>query len=140
MKYKKEVKFLFSFSLSGILLFSILLLLSWLNINVGLEIFDKFEDFLIIYFVLSFIIFIPSLSLFFVKEEIYRSWRLFAIIFFPISLFLIASAPEYCGAIVCLLTREAVTLYMSILFLIISFSIIAIKSWRLRGKLGKKGA
>lgn len=134
MKYRKEIILLLSFSLSGILFFSILLFISWLNKNIGLKIFDKLENFLIIYFMLSFVLLIPSLFLFIVKSAVYRSWRLFAIIFFPISLLLIASAPEYCGAIVCLLTREAVTLYMSILFLIISLCIIAIKSWKLRGK------
>lgn len=93
------------------------------------------------------VIFLPLLSvitvllvLLFTKETIYKSWRNFSLVFLPMTAFFIASAEKICGAIVCLLTREAVTLYMSILFLIISFSIIAIKSWKLRGKPNKKGS
>jgi hypothetical protein len=75
MSYKKEIKYLFLFALSGIILFIFLLVLSLLNLNIGVDFFNKYELLLITYFSLCFTLIIPSLVFFFVKESVYTTWR-----------------------------------------------------------------
>lgn len=146
MAWKKQIRILLSLLAAAIFLIYVLNSIKRYdyscisNLKCALSFKSLFFDYFYAFSV-PILSILPLLCiLLFTNEAIYKSWRNFSIVFLPVAAFLIASAQETCGAIVCLLTREAVTLYMSILFLIISFSIIAIKSWRLRGKLDKKGS
>jgi hypothetical protein len=59
----------------------------------------------------------------------------FVIIFLPLVVFWIISAPSSCGGFLPLcFDKELVSLFSAILFLIISLLIISIKSIQLRGK------
>lgn len=85
------------------------------------------------------IVFSSSFLLLFLREEIFRSWQKFAIIWVPISILLIARAPAqrdcFFGGPFCYgLDREGMIWFTAGIFFIVSLIIIAVKSWKLRGK------
>ncbi len=77
------------------------------------------------------------LILLFTKEAVFNSWKKFGIWYIPLAAILIFLAPSSSGGSFGYsmgFDREAVTMFTSGLFLIISLLIIITKSWRLRGK------
>lgn len=88
------------------------------------------------------IVLIPLLFiLFFSRREVFFSWVGFLAICMPLIILFVLITPAQCSAPLDLcLDRVDTSFLLSILFLIISFSIIAIESWKLRGKPDKKGS
>ena len=88
------------------------------------------------------VLFLGSLSLIFLillftKEAVWITWKKFGIWYIPLAALLIFITPSSSGGSFGYsmgLDREGVTMFFSALFLIISLIIIAIKSWKLRGK------
>jgi len=88
-------------------------------------------------FLTSLSLSIIFLILLFTKEAVFNSWKKFGIWYIPLAAVLIFLAPSSSGGSFGYsmgFDREAVSMFTSALFLIISLLIIAIKSWRLRGK------
>lgn len=83
-------------------------------------------------FSLSFsIIFV---MLIFVKQQAFKIWLKFSIIFLPIAVILFMIAPTTGGDFFFPIDKKIVSLFFAITFLIVSILIIAIKSFQLRGK------
>jgi len=80
----------------------------------------------------SLSVFIVSLFLFFVRQEIFKSWLYFFSLFIPLSILLISIAPEYTADIITPFTKQITTWWMASIFFLISLLIIGIKSWKLR--------
>ncbi len=82
----------------------------------------------------SFSLFVISLILFFLREEVFHSWKKFAIIYLPIAaLILFVTAGESGGGIgLARIDSEIISWWLSGLFIFISLIIIAVKSWKLR--------
>lgn len=78
-------------------------------------------------------IFIVSILLFFVREEVFNSWKTFAYWWIPLSVLLILAAPSQGGGLISI-DRELVTWWMAGLFFLLSLLIIAVKSYKLRGE------
>jgi len=84
----------------------------------------------------SLSLFIILLILLFTKEAVWNAWKKFGIWYIPLTAFLIFIAPSSSGGSFGYsmgFDREAVTMFLSAIFLVISLLIIAIKSWKLRG-------
>jgi hypothetical protein len=80
----------------------------------------------------------PLLVLHFTKKAVYTTWKLFTIITIPIALYIIFVTPQQCSAPLDLcLDREKAAYLFCALFLIFSFFIIAIQSWKLRERTKK---
>jgi len=73
------------------------------------------------------------LILLFLREQVFHMWSKFAIIFLPIAIIFVAITPEYRDVFFSF-DKEMYTLFFATIFLIVSLLIIAIKSFRLRGK------
>lgn len=85
----------------------------------------------------SISIFIISLIIYFVREEVFRSLHRFAKWYILISFFLVLITPATIiehNALdpIPALDKGTVTLFLSVLFFLISLLIISIKSWKLR--------
>lgn len=129
MKYKKIIASLASLSLLGVLLGVFVVCQPDQNgICTG-----KYYDSAFSVWGGSLIIFVISVILFFVREEVFRSWKSFAYWWIPVSAFLILLAPSQSGGLISI-DRELVTWWMSGLFLLLSIAIIGWKSWKLKGK------
>ncbi|MBI2120224.1 MAG: hypothetical protein HYT94_01210 [Parcubacteria group bacterium] len=87
-------------------------------------------------FLLPLSLFIVSLILIALREEIFQSWKKFAKIYLVISTatILYAAFFETGNGGYFLDDTESITIFLSAIFLIVSIAIIAIKSWKLRGK------
>lgn len=76
--------------------------------------------------------------LFFLPYTVYRAWRTFALIALPISALLIWLTPQYASSTLGGLPlgpdRELVTMWLSGLFVLISYGIILWKALAARGK------
>lgn len=91
------------------------------------------------YFVLPSLAVIPILFIMlFLKENVYLSWRKFALFYIPIAAFFISLSPESSGngffTVSLGFTREVAAMTFSGLFLIISLILIGYKSLKLRQK------
>lgn len=73
------------------------------------------------------------LTLLFLREQIFYAWSKFSIIFLPLAIIFVAVAPEY-RDVFFTLDKEAYTLSLATIFLVVSLLIIAIKSFKLRGE------
>ncbi|HLC99349.1 MAG TPA: hypothetical protein VJC11_00100 [Patescibacteria group bacterium] len=82
----------------------------------------------------SFSLFVISLILFFLREEVFHSWKKFAIVYLPLAaVILYATAGESGGGIgVARIDGEIISWFLSGFFLFISILIIGVKSWKLR--------
>ena len=81
----------------------------------------------------SVIIFITLIPLYFTKEAVYKTWRMFAIVYLPIAIILIAFTKPTGGAAMFAFDREMATITFSVLFLIVSFELIVSKYRRSSG-------
>ena len=91
------------------------------------------------FFFFSGAIVIISFILLFLKEQIFNTWKKFALVYMAISAIWIFFAPEYCGGGWagfggCVFDKEITAMFTAGLFLFTSLLIIAIKSWKLRGR------
>jgi cytochrome bd-type quinol oxidase subunit 2 len=96
--------------------------------------YDELSVFLILF---SAPVFLLSLILLFLREEIFRSWKHFAYWWLPISAFFIMLAPSTDRGSFDFgmgFDREAVTWFFAVLFFLISLILIIYKSIKLRGK------
>ena len=79
----------------------------------------------------SISIFIISLILLFSREEIFHTWKKFAIIYILLSLIIITLAPTSAPNIISF-DKESATLWLAVIFLIVSLAIIIVKTVKLR--------
>lgn len=79
-------------------------------------------------------VFVSSFILLFLRAEIFKSWLIFSAWFLPLSILFIFLAPEYSNAFDIVPDKEITTMLMSAIFFLISLIIVAVKSWKLRGK------
>ncbi|NTV44778.1 MAG: SoxR reducing system RseC family protein [Candidatus Yonathbacteria bacterium] len=87
------------------------------------------------YSLIIFTLFLSILPLLFLKETVYKAWQRFAFVAIPLLLFFIFTSPETSGGLfgfTSLFTRESAALNGSILFLVLSYIIIAVQAWRTR--------
>ena len=139
MKYKNKMM--------GII--TILIILSGLSFFAFGETADSFYDwvnrFLDAEAVFQTMFFFPaiisffSLLLLFCKEQIFRSWLRFTKYYLPIALLLILTSSSggggmFAGGLGTGFDREGMIWFTAGLFFVISVIMIAIKSWKLRGK------
>lgn len=84
--------------------------------------------------VISFFVFVVSITLFFVSDEIWRSWFKFSSWYLPLSVIAIALFPSQTHNL--FLTdpfdKKFASLLLSIIFLLLSLLLIALKSYKLR--------
>lgn len=118
MGYKKEIVLLNFFTVIGIIIAS----------TVVSE--NEYLEDVLGYISLS--VLITLIPLYFTKEAVYKTWRKFTVVYLPIVIFLIAITKPTGGAAMFAFDREMATITFSVLFLIISFLIIIIKSLKLR--------
>jgi len=79
----------------------------------------------------SISIIIISLSLFFITDKIFIKWLRFATVWIILSIFLIVITPEYSGGWISMNPdRESVSIWMGVLFVILSLGKIGWDSWR----------
>ncbi|MCK9352195.1 MAG: hypothetical protein M0P76_05410 [Candidatus Pacebacteria bacterium] len=76
---------------------------------------------------------ITASPLYFLREEIYLTWRKFTLWCFPLFLFIILF-PDRDAADIEVVSAEGFLLFLCSLFVVVSFMIIAVKSWKLKGK------
>ncbi|MCK9351563.1 MAG: hypothetical protein WCT49_00615 [Candidatus Paceibacterota bacterium] len=81
---------------------------------------------------LSLIIILPPL--YFFRGEIYLAWRKFTLWYLPIVAILLIIARPSGGGMSFGFDRESLSFHFSAYFVIVSLVIIAVKSWKLRGK------
>ena len=79
-------------------------------------------------------IFLISISFFFLRQEVFKTWSRFALLAIPLGAILITLTPTQGNGSFATPTidREIITWFVSILFLLISLLIIAVKSYKLR--------
>ena len=90
---------------------------------------------------LAFLNFIPILPLFLfslitykMRDDIYRTWLTFALVWTPLSMFLILIAPEYSHDWMYRIEKGTVAFGASVLFCLVSTILIIHKWYALRGK------
>ncbi|MCK9351564.1 MAG: hypothetical protein WCT49_00620 [Candidatus Paceibacterota bacterium] len=147
MNYRKKI-LLFYFTLCFFLLISIIPFaphwFGFCDSFVDYECKDKFNKYklfsAIISFASSIIIFGALLVRLRIKsKEAFLVWQKFAIIWIPISILLIARAPAqrdcFFGGPFCSgFDREGMIWFTAGIFFIVSIAIIAVKTWKLKGK------
>jgi len=83
-------------------------------------------------------VFLSLLPLYFLKEGVFKAWRTFALIYLPIAIFLIAISPEQLDQSFLGMSygsdRESTSIATAGLFVLVSYLIIAYKSFTLRSK------
>ena len=87
------------------------------------------------YSLVIFALFLSILPLIFLKESVYKAWAKFAVVAIPLLLLFILSSPETSGGLfgsTSLFTRETAAMNGSLIFLILSYIIIAVQAWRTR--------
>lgn len=85
-----------------------------------------------------FSILFSTIPLFFLKEAVYKTWRNFSLVFIPLVLIFIFASPESSGGLfgtTSLFDRESAAMVGAAAYLILSYIIIAIKAWRVRGRM-----
>lgn len=76
-------------------------------------------------------LFIISLIVYFLRDEIFRAWIRFVYLWIPLSMFAILVAPEYGNAFLPI-EKGTVAGFFSLLFIIVSIIIITIKHFLLK--------
>lgn len=92
------------------------------------------SDIFIPIFLTSVIFSIITLKL---RDEVFRSWMHFAILWIPLSIFMILMAPDHGGGTLYPTAREMLAIICPALFLIISSGIIVYKWYSLKDKKTK---
>ena len=77
-------------------------------------------------------LFIFYLILFFLKDDVYRTWSKFVIWWIPLSMLAIFMAPEYSHDWMFRVEKGSVALAMSAIFIIVSILIIGVKYFALK--------
>lgn len=86
---------------------------------------------------LSLSLLFVSIVMFFINDVIFKKWLRFAIVWFVLAVIFIMLAPEYQGGWLGIgPEKESVSVWMSILFVILSLGKIAWESWRIRKNEG----
>jgi hypothetical protein len=134
MNYKKQIFSLVAFSILWII-FQVVVLCKPSDPNWSCQNYQpEWVQIPLLFFAAIFVLGIP---LYFLKEVVYLAWRKFALWYLPIvAVILMFSSnsggngfnPGY-G-----FDTESLTFFFSGLFALISLVIIAVKSWKLRGK------
>ena len=137
MGYKKQIKILVWFSITCLLV--TIGTMFWKEFNNDTSLISCvrrliFSNSYQNVFLLSFSLLITLIPLYFLKEAVYKTWRKFVVVYLPIAIVLIAFTKPTGGAAMFAFDREMATITFSALFLIVSFFIITIRSFRLRGK------
>lgn len=87
---------------------------------------------------LSLSVLIPLIPLYFTREQTYKAWRKFAIVALPLIILSIIFAKDQGGgmgpAIGIINNREELTMFLSVLFVGISYLLIIVKTIRARKK------
>jgi len=78
-------------------------------------------------------VFILSCSLLFLREDIFRTWLKFAIVWVPLTMLCTLAAPEYSMSLVPVV-KSSVSFLMSAAFFVLSLGIIFARTLQLRGK------
>jgi len=112
---------------------------TWIPQNDGVVVTECSDDasFVQAPVMFSVIFFFLSLVLLFLREEIFKTWKTFAIWWIPLSVLFIFSTPSSGGGSIGIggsIDREIVTWWFAGLFLIISLVLIIYKSIKLKGK------
>lgn len=84
-----------------------------------------------------FSILFSTIPIFFLREAVYKTWRNFSLVFIPLMLIFIFTSPESSGGLfgtTSLFDRESAAMVGASAYLILSYVIIAIKAWMVRGK------
>lgn len=116
----------------GALLFALLCQYAYQHFGLDRSIYKNVAEPL---FFLSVSVVSIAIVLFFLKDAVLRLWLNFAKWYLPVTVILIAISPTGEGGFLPpLVTKEAASLWLGILFLIISLLLIAYKSYFLRGK------
>lgn len=134
MNYKKKTALLLLGSIVGLILAFILTSPSSLGLCSPNDkfCFDPYDEIIGQPLgVFSACLFIISLILLIVREQVFKAWSKFSIIFLPIAIVLIEISPSTSGSIDPI-EKEPVTLLSAAIFLIVSILIISIKSFKLR--------
>ena len=84
-------------------------------------------------FVPTFPLFLFSLLTYFMKEEVYRAWSRFALVWIPLSMLLIFLAPEYSTDWMYRIEKGSVALATSAIFAVVSLVIVGVKYFKSRG-------
>ncbi|MFA5830248.1 MAG: hypothetical protein WC878_00285 [Candidatus Paceibacterota bacterium] len=121
----------------------ILSLVVWVGCEVAFQdycydhINDTFAVFVMLFAPLTCLF---SFILLFLKEESFQLWQNFAVVWIPLSLLLIVISPAqsdcfFGSGFICNgFDREGMIWFTAGIFFIVSLIIIAVKSWKLRGK------
>jgi CBS domain containing-hemolysin-like protein len=128
MNYKKQISIFLGISFFGVL-FGILGLC---QPDLKMICMGKYYEMGLAVWVLSASIFISTLPLLFLKEKVYKSWRIFALWAIPLSLLWIFLTPIHGSGGILATGREYITFLVSGLFLTISYILIAYKTWKWR--------
>ncbi len=81
-----------------------------------------------LFFMIGTATLIPSIIVFFIKEEIFKSWKKITRIFIILSLLIILIIPWYLGDGFLHIQKDLIVLFLAILYLIASFVLIIYKS------------
>jgi len=81
---------------------------------------------------IGLVVILSTLPLLFLKEKVYKAWRIFALWAIPLSLLWIFLTPVYGSGGILSTGREYITFLVSGLFLTISYLLIIYKAWRYR--------
>lgn len=134
MKYRKEILSVSIVSFVGIL--SSVLVLCKPDMNLVCHTSSDLSGIMTLLFGS---LFFSTLPLFFLKEAVYKTWRNFSLVFIPLMLVFIFTSPESSGGLfgtTSLFDRESAAMVGTYLYLILSYTIIAVKAWKTRGKAG----
>lgn len=86
---------------------------------------------------ISLSIFLVSILTIFFRTEIFLSWLVFGAVYVPLSVVLIFLAPLQTHDLIAPFDKKTTALWLLCFFLLLSLLIIALKSWKLRGRKNK---
>ena len=87
-------------------------------------------------FIISLPLFLLSLITYKMRDEVFAVWFRFSRVWFPLTLFLVIISPEY-GNSLLPVEKDSVSFFMSLLFLLISLTIIIKKYFSLKSNHNK---
>ena len=138
--YRSKIKHIFIYSFVIFLLaiaLGVILTKNYTEIrSIGYDLTHVLDSLIQTLGLFSLVIFVTSIILFFLREQIFHSWLRFAKWYLPIATLLILISSDSGGGLFIGFgggyDREGMIWFTSGLFLIISLILIAVKSWKLR--------
>ena len=123
-------KFFFIISLLSSIVFFILILKETLFMVCGHynSVCVDIVGYFILVFMIGTTIFIPSLIMFFIKQEVFDSWKKTFLIYFLIYLLIIIITPWHAGDAYFRIQKDIFALGVSVIYLIFSIIFITYKS------------